>query len=84
MAVDIGGTLAKTAFYLPKNDPHRLDSHKLEMLTKDTISSKFTFLEVEYSNSEIDICGFCGKSRIAERRQNLPKVVPVKQDWRIC
>jgi hypothetical protein len=25
LAVDIGGTLAKTAFYIPKGDPIRLD-----------------------------------------------------------
>lgn len=41
LAVDIGGTLAKTAFYIPKSDPIRLDQDKFRILTKQSIPSKF-------------------------------------------
>ena len=40
LAVDIGGTLAKTAFYIPKSDPIRLDQDKFRILTKQSIPSK--------------------------------------------
>mgnify|MGYP006907108380 CR=1 FL=1 len=40
LSVDIGGTLAKTAFYIPKSDPVRADLSKFETITKDTIPSK--------------------------------------------
>ena len=41
-AIDIGGTLAKTAFYLPKDDPIRKMPHIMEKLTLKAIPSKFT------------------------------------------
>ena len=41
-AIDIGGTLAKTAFYLPKDDPSRKMPHIMEKLTLKAIPSKFT------------------------------------------
>ena len=44
LAVDIGGTLAKTAFYIPKNDPVRLDQNKFRILCKNTIPSKLLSL----------------------------------------
>jgi hypothetical protein len=40
VALDIGGTLAKTAFYLPKSEPKFADGKDFEILTKDTIPSK--------------------------------------------
>jgi hypothetical protein len=40
LAVDIGGTLAKTAFYVPKSDPVRLDDDKFRVLTHKSIPSK--------------------------------------------
>ena len=44
MSIDIGGTLAKTAFYIPAAYQEELEkSGKLESLTKDTIPSKFIF-----------------------------------------
>jgi len=42
LAVDIGGTLAKAAFYLPRNDPARENFAKFESLTGDTIPSKLS------------------------------------------
>lgn len=41
LAVDIGGSLAKTAFYIPKGDPVRLDEEKFRILTNKSIPSKF-------------------------------------------
>ena len=41
LAIDIGGTLAKTAFYLPKDDPIRKMPHIFEKLTLKAIPSKF-------------------------------------------
>lgn len=40
LAVDIGGTLAKTAFYVPKEDPIRTDYDKFAVLTQNAIPSK--------------------------------------------
>lgn len=40
MAIDIGGTLAKTAFYVPPQHPEFADYKNFEMLTQDTIPSK--------------------------------------------
>lgn len=40
LAVDIGGSLAKTAFYIPKGDPVRLDEDKFRILTNKSIPSK--------------------------------------------
>jgi len=42
LSVDIGGTLAKTAFFVPKDDPLRQTFSKFEALTNDTIPSKST------------------------------------------
>lgn len=42
LAVDIGGTLAKTAFYIPKSDSIRLDQDKFRILTNQSIPSKFS------------------------------------------
>ncbi len=41
LAIDIGGTLAKTAFYLPKDDPIRQIPHVFEKLTQNGMPSKF-------------------------------------------
>lgn len=40
LSIDIGGTLAKTAFFLPRDDPQFQDLKNVEILTKDTIPSK--------------------------------------------
>ena len=40
LAVDIGGTLAKTAFYIPKGDPIREECDKFAVLTQNAIPSK--------------------------------------------
>jgi len=40
LAIDIGGTLAKTAFYLPKEDPIRKLPHIMDKLTIKAIPSK--------------------------------------------
>ena len=40
LSVDIGGTLAKTAFYVPRNDPIRQCAERYEALTHDCIPSK--------------------------------------------
>mmetsp|Transcript_24068 Transcript_24068/g.29907 ORF Transcript_24068/g.29907 Transcript_24068/m.29907 type:complete len:113 (+) Transcript_24068:2-340(+) len=37
LSVDIGGTLAKTAFYVSRDDPIRQDAHRFEALTSDSI-----------------------------------------------
>lgn len=59
LSIDIGGTLAKTAFYVPVSHQDRLEClGKLTTLTKDTIPSKlFTFndrvgLVVELENGD--------------------------------
>lgn len=45
MSIDIGGTLAKTAFYIPVAYQEELEKNgKLEALTKDTIPSKLSIL----------------------------------------
>lgn len=44
LSVDIGGTLAKTAFYVPRDDPIRLDPGRFEALTHETIPSKLSAL----------------------------------------
>ena len=43
LSVDIGGTLAKTAFFVPRDDPIRQDLGNFEALTSDSIPSKFNF-----------------------------------------
>ena len=40
LSVDIGGTLAKTAFFVPRNDPIRQNLANFEALTQDSIPSK--------------------------------------------
>lgn len=40
LAFDIGGSLAKVAFYLPREQPQFEDFRNLEVLTKDCIPSK--------------------------------------------
>ena len=40
LSVDIGGTLAKTVFYLPKTDPIHKDMEALERITKDSVPCK--------------------------------------------
>ena len=42
ISVDIGGTLAKAAFYLPRDDPMRQDLTKYEALTSECIPSKYS------------------------------------------
>jgi hypothetical protein len=41
LSIDIGGTLAKTAFYIPRSDPQMEDASFHEVLTKDTIPSNY-------------------------------------------
>lgn len=41
LSVDIGGTLTKTVFFVPSNDPIRQDLANFEALTSDSIPSKF-------------------------------------------
>ena len=41
LAVDIGGTLAKTAFYVPHDDPLRQDEARFAALTSDCVAGKF-------------------------------------------
>ena len=40
LSVDIGGTLAKTAFYVPRDDPIRQNLERFEALTSGTVPSK--------------------------------------------
>ena len=40
LSIDIGGTLAKVAFYVPKDDPSFKEPEFQEKLTKETIPSK--------------------------------------------
>jgi len=40
LSVDIGGTLTKTAFYIPRDDPIRFDPSNFEKITHETIPSK--------------------------------------------
>ena len=48
MSIDIGGTLAKTAFYIPVEYQEALEQNgQLEALTKDAIPSKF-FINIFY------------------------------------
>lgn len=42
LSVDIGGTLAKVAFYVPKNDPIYQNNEKLHKLTSMSIPSKYS------------------------------------------
>lgn len=45
MSIDIGGTLAKTAFYVPAEHQKELEKNgRMEALTKDTIPSKFSLI----------------------------------------
>jgi len=37
LALDIGGTLAKTALYVPKDDPVRLNTSTFEAITNKSI-----------------------------------------------
>jgi hypothetical protein len=41
LSVDIGGTLTKAAFYVPKDDPIRLNSDKYKKIIFNSIPSKF-------------------------------------------
>ena len=41
LSVDIGGSLAKTAFYVPKSDAVRLNSERFEKITHNTMPSKW-------------------------------------------
>ena len=40
LSVDIGGTLAKTVFYVPKTDPIHQDMEALERITNDSVPCK--------------------------------------------
>jgi hypothetical protein len=40
LALDIGGTLAKTALYVPKDDPVRLNTSTFEAITNKSIPCK--------------------------------------------
>ena len=40
LSVDIGGTLAKTVFFVPKDDPVRSQAAIFEKIREDTITSK--------------------------------------------
>ena len=40
LAVDVGGTLAKACFYVPREYQEQLDQSKYDMLTEKTIPSK--------------------------------------------
>lgn len=40
LSVDIGGTLAKVAFYLPKDDPLRANTAKLQQIMVNSKSCK--------------------------------------------
>ncbi len=51
MAFDIGGSLAKVAFYLPKAEPQFQDFKNFELLTKDTIPSKY----LRFSKAELKV-----------------------------
>jgi hypothetical protein len=44
LSVDIGGTLAKTAFYIPKQDIIRTNQRVWEKITDSTIPSKMFFI----------------------------------------
>ena len=43
LSVDIGGTLAKAAFFVPRNDPLRQNFSRFEALTSECIPSKYLF-----------------------------------------
>ena len=43
LSVDIGGTLAKTAFYIPKSDPVHQDIEALEKITSNSLPRKSRF-----------------------------------------
>lgn len=64
VSIDIGGTLAKVAFYIPRGDPKLRDPVYQEKLTKDTIPSKV--MRVTW-----DVC-----SRATERGHHLSAVLP--------
>ena len=40
LSVDIGGTLAKAAFFVPRDDPVRQNLARFEQLTSDCVPSK--------------------------------------------
>jgi hypothetical protein len=65
LSIDIGGTLAKVAFYLPKDDVKLKNPQYYEKLTKDSIPCKFSFI-IEYDFS-----------RIVEWRYYLFEVLPL-------
>lgn len=44
LSLDIGGTLAKVAFYVPKDDPNMQIPDYHEKITKQSIPSKQPFL----------------------------------------
>jgi hexokinase len=46
LALDIGGTLAKVAFYLPKDDPLRHNESKLQQIMVNSRSCKPSPLSV--------------------------------------
>jgi len=56
LAIDIGGTLAKIAYYLPKDDPIRHKPYIFEQLTQTAIPSKLpsplTIESVELANGD--------------------------------
>ena len=42
LSIDIGGTLAKAAFYMPKSELAELEKNdKIESITKEALPSKF-------------------------------------------
>jgi hypothetical protein len=43
LSVDIGGSLAKTAFFIPKDDTVRHNKKQWETITSKAIPSKLTF-----------------------------------------
>jgi hypothetical protein len=44
LSIDIGGTLAKAAFYVPKSDPHFKEPAYHDKLAADTIPSKYNLI----------------------------------------
>ena len=55
LSVDIGGTLAKTAFYVPREDPIRLNLERFEALTHDTIPSKLSAVtQIRVTSANMD------------------------------
>jgi hypothetical protein len=49
ISIDIGGTLAKTAFYVPKHNLINLEkTGKFESLTRDTIPSMYFLVRLRF------------------------------------